>query len=152
MAHYYLDASALVKGYIGELGSNRIVAVLSHVSGHELYISRIGIVEVAAGILGKVRTREAAFEEAVSYVRVFLGDVEDMYQVVEAAPITTEKAVEVAQNHLLCAHDCLQLATILLLQEQRDLAGMEPLTLMSSDVELNAAAEAEGLAVEEPAG
>lgn len=150
MAYYYLDASAAVKGYVEERGSDRIVALLDRAAEHELYISRICIVEVAAGILGKVRTGEAAFEEAVSYVRVFLGDLEDMYQVVEVDAVTTEKAVEVAQNHLLRAYDCLQLATVPLLQEQRDLAGMEPLTLMSSDVELNAAAEAEGLAVENP--
>ncbi len=145
-----MDASAAVKGYVEERGSDRIVALLDRAAEHELYISRICIVEVAAGILGKVRTGEAAFEEAVSYVRVFLGDLEDMYQVVEVDAVTTEKAVEVAQNHLLRAYDCLQLATVPLLQEQRDLAGMEPLTLMSSDVELNAAAEAEGLAVENP--
>lgn len=150
MAAYYLDASAAVKGYVEERGSNRIIALLDHAAEHELYISRIGIVEVAAGILGKARTREVAFEEAASYVRIFQGNVEDMYQVVELDPITTEKAIEVAQNHLLRAYDCLQLATALLLQEQRGLARMEPLTLLSSDIELNVAAKAEGLAVEDP--
>lgn len=133
-----------------ERGSDKIVALLGPAAEHELYVSRICIVEVAAGILGKVRTGEADFEEAVSYVRVFLGDLEDMYQVAEVDAVTTEKAVEVAQNHLLSAYNCLQLSTVLLLQEQRDLAGMEPLTLMSSDVELNVAVEAEGLAVENP--
>lgn len=151
MAGYYLDASAAVKGYVEERGSDRIVALLDCEAEHELYISRIGIVEVAAGILGKARTGEVAFEEAVSCVRVFRGDLGDVYQVVEVSPIVTEKALEVAQNHLLRAYDCLQLATVLLLQEQRNQARIEPLTLLSSDVDLNAAAKAEGLAVEDPA-
>lgn len=145
-----MDASAVVKGYVEERGSDRVIALLDHVAEYERYISRICIVEVAAGILGKARTGEVDYEEAVSSVRVFLGELEDIYRVVEVDAITTEKAVEVAQSHLLRAYDCLQLATVLLLQEQRDLIRMEPLTLMSSDAELNAAAESEGLAVENP--
>jgi predicted nucleic acid-binding protein len=65
---------------------------------------------------------------------------------------TADQAIEVAERHRLRAYDCLQLATALLLQEQRVPFELSPLVLVSSDAELNAAAEGEGLNVEDPAG
>ncbi len=152
MEAYYLDASAAVKGYLAERGSPRVVELLNSAAGHELYLSRVGTVEVAAGIFGKVRTGETGIEEAAEFVEMFLRDVENTYQIVEVDPITAQKAVEVCRNYLLRAYDCLQLATAVLLQEQRALAGLESMTFMSSDQELNAAARSEGLSVEDPAG
>ena len=74
-----------------------------------------------------------------------------MYKIVEVATVTAERSIEVAEKHRLRAYDCLQLATALLLQEQRVAFGLPPLILVSSDRELNAAAVAEGMIVEDPA-
>lgn len=90
-------------------------------------------------------------EEAAASLEDFRSDVEDVYRVIEVGPATSERAIEVARDHRLRAYDCLQLATALLLEGQRARAGLEPLTLVSSDGELNVAAEAEGITVEDPA-
>ncbi len=150
MNAYYLDASAAVKGYVAERGSPRVVGLLENVAGSELYLSRIGTVEVAAGIFGKVKSRETDIEEATSAVNRLKTDLEDIYRIIEVSASTTERAIEAAEKYRLRAYDCLQLATAVLLQEQRALAGLEPLTFMSSDGELNAAARSEGLTVDDP--
>lgn len=59
MTTYYFDASAAVKGYVAERGSSRILELLGGDAEHRLYLSRVGMVEVAAGIFGKVRAGES---------------------------------------------------------------------------------------------
>ena len=153
MSVYYLDASAAVKGYVAERGSEKVLNLLSPEEGHELYLSRVGVVEIAAALFGRVTADEVSLEDARAAVARLLNEVENTsYRVVELVPATSERAVEVAERHFLRAYGCLQLATALLLQEQRTGRGLEPLTLVSADGRLNAAAEAEGLPVKDPSG
>lgn len=152
MPVYYLDASAAVKGYASERGSEEVLKLLDPEEDHELYLSRVGVVEVAAAIFGRVRTGEAGIEEARADMARFRSDLISVYRLVEFVPATSEKATEVAERHLLRAYDCLQLATALLVQQRRTGAGLGPLTLVSSDRRLNDAAVAEGLLVEDPSG
>lgn len=148
MPGYYLDASAAVKAYSEEAGADVVEDVLNGTA--DIYLSRVGIVEVVAAIFGKTRSGESGYEDAVAAAGEFAEDL-NSYRIVEVSAPSTERATEIARIHRLRAYDCLQLASVLLLQEQRDLARVEPLKLISSDLELNAAAEAEGLAVENPA-
>lgn len=151
MPDYYLDASAAVKGYVSERGSARILDLLDVESNHELYLSRVGVVETAAAIFRRVAIGETEPEEALFAVERLKSDTHGTYAIIEVIPETAYRAVEIAEKHRLRAYDCLQLATALLLHEQRAALRMEPLTLMSSDEELNAAAEGEGVLVENPA-
>lgn len=150
MTAYYLDASATVKAYSEERGADRVEEILEH--GTETNISRVCVVEVAAAFFGKTKTGEMRMEEAVSALEEFRLDVENIYRIAEVSTVTTDRAVEVAERHRLRAYACLQLAIALLLQEQRAPFELAPLVLVSSDAELNAAAEGEGLSVEDPAG
>ena len=59
--------------------------------------------------------------------------------------------MEVAERHRLRAYGCLELATLLILQEQRVAFELAPLVLLSSGGELNEAAVSEGMLVEDPA-
>ena len=152
MAAYYLDASAAVKGYVAECGSRRILQLLEEGADHDLYLSRIGTVEVAAALSRRATTGRAQPGEVPYVMNRLREDIQDLYRIVEFGIATAERAVEVAEHHRLRAYDCLQLATALLLQEQRAPFELAPLVLVSSDAELNAAAEGEGLSVEDPAG
>ena len=78
-------------------------------------------------------------------------DIQSLYRIIEFSVVTASRAIEVAERNRLRAYDCLQLATVQLLQEQRASIDLTPLVLVSSDAELNAAAGSEGLAVEDPA-
>ncbi len=50
MDAYYLDASVAVKGYIADRGSRSMLQLLEGGANHEMYLSRIGTVEVAAAL------------------------------------------------------------------------------------------------------
>jgi hypothetical protein len=56
----------------------------------------------------------------------------------------------VAPKHRLRAYDAVQLAVALEVQRLQQNAGLGPVVLVSSDRNLNAAAEADGLSVEDP--
>jgi hypothetical protein len=55
-----------------------------------------------------------------------------------------------AERHALRGYDAVQLAAALELQTVLTASGLPALTLVSADAELNAAAAAEGLTVEDP--
>ena len=55
-----------------------------------------------------------------------------------------------AETHGLRAYDAVQLAAVLELQASRTAGGLAPISLVSSDRDLNAAATASGLLVEDP--
>ena len=152
MVAYYLDASAAVKGYVAERGSRRMLQLLEEGPDHDLYLSRIGTVEVAAALFRRATAGGTQPGEVSSAMSRLREDIQDLYRIVEFSVATAEQAIKVAERHRLRAYDCLQLATALLLQEQRVHFELTPLVLVSSDAELNAAAEGEGLSVEDPAG
>ena len=60
------------------------------------------------------------------------------------------RAAALADAHSLRAYDAVQLAALVEVNLQRQANGMPSLTLVSADVELNTAATAEGIVVEDP--
>ena len=151
MSAYYLDASAAVKGYVEERGSRRVLQLLEEGPESEMHLGRIGVVEVFAALFRKTASEGDDSEEVLSAVDRLREDLRYSYRIVEFGGATAERAVEVAEQHRLRAYDCLQLATLMILQEQRVAFGLAPLVLLSSDGELNDAAVSEGLLVEDPA-
>lgn len=145
---YYFDASVAVKAYSEEEGSDLVEEFLDCAT--EIYLSRIGTVEVAAAFFGKTKTGEIELEEAVALLEEFRVDLELIYRIVEVEAGIVDRSIAVAEKHHLRAYDCLQLATALLIQEQRAALQLEPLTFASADRELNAAATSEGMVVKNP--
>ena len=145
-----MDASAAVKAHYEERGNERVAKIID--DGTEVYLSRVGIVEIVAAFFGKTKTGEMSIDEAVSATAELGRDIsEGMFQIVEVDPVTSDRAVEVARRHRLRAYDCLQLATALLLHRHRVRLDLAPLTFVSSDNDLNASASSEGMLVEDPA-
>ncbi|MGE0126891.1 MAG: type II toxin-antitoxin system VapC family toxin [Blastocatellales bacterium] len=60
------------------------------------------------------------------------------------------EALRLAEIHALRGYDALQLASALEANRRRAQHNLPPLTLVSSDGELNQAAQAEGLIVDDP--
>ena len=73
------------------------------------------------------------------------------YHVIELTPALFDAAMRTARQHRLRAYDAVQLAVALDLHRRHQDVGLGPVTLVSADQPLNAAALAEGLAVEDPA-
>ena len=124
----YLDASALVKRYVAEEGSEALIGAMAGAEGWA--ICRVGYVETARAV------RLAAGKPAV---RRFEADWPS-FEVVEVDPSLAEHAAELAFTAELRSLDALHLAAALLIASG-------DLTVATWDVRLHRAAQGRGLAV-----
>ena len=156
MALYYFDASALVKYYIREPGSTWVRELVdalipdSLARSHTILLSEVSITEGAAAfaILHRTqrisrRARDGAFRALMQHVARGL---------LKTVPVVTadfHRAAHLTQHHPLKAYDAVQLAVAL--RCNRVLAAHEfPLTFVSGDKSLVAAAQAQGLLTDNP--
>jgi uncharacterized protein len=123
VAAYFLDSSAVMKRYVQETGTVWVRALTASGTGNFFYLARI----------------------AVAALRQFRRDFGQDYRVVEITIALLQRAAQLADTHALRGYDAVQLAVALDVHA-RDQA----LVLVSADAELNAAATAEGLRVEDP--
>lgn len=124
----YLDASALVKRYVSEPGSDLLREAMSSASAW--LTCRVAFLETVRAV-----SRESS-AAAVANVR----DEWPMFGVVEIDQALVEGAAELALTHELRSLDALHLAAALLLPR-------EALTVATWDRRLHAAARATGLAL-----
>jgi predicted nucleic acid-binding protein len=147
MPSYYLDSSALVKRYVDEPGSAHVAAILR--GDHAVHAASITEVEVVAGDGRRSKAPDgdtAVFAEAVREVRA---QFDSVIQIVDLSPAVLDEAVRLAAKHALRGYDAVQLAAALAVSEELKQIDVET-RLISADLELNAAAIAEGLTVENP--
>jgi uncharacterized protein len=124
----YLDASALVKRYIAEEGSEALIGAMGEAEGWA--ICRIGYVETARAI--QLAAGKAA-------VKRFVADWPS-FEVVEVDAHLSEQAAELTVTEELRSLDALHLAAALLIAS-------DGLTLASWDARLHRAARRRGLRV-----
>ena len=150
MAAFFFESSAFVKRYAKETGTSFVVGLFKPSRHHQLYAAQVTFVEVISAIARRHRGGSLGIDEytkAVSrFRRVFARRV---YAVNIDEPLL-EKAAQFAEKHFLRGYDAVQLAAALDVQQVRNLIGASPLTLVSADVDLNNAALAEGLLVDNP--
>ncbi len=72
------------------------------------------------------------------------------HSVIEVLAATVAHAMDLAERHGLRGYDAVQLAAALELNARCLAAGAAPPLVITADVELNQAAAAEGLAVDDP--
>lgn len=124
----YLDASALVKRYVAEEGSEALIAAMG--SAESWVICRVGYVETVRA-LGLAAGKRA--------VKRFNADWPS-FEVVEIDTSLAEHAAELASKEELRSLDALHLAAALLVTSG-------DLTFATWDVRLHRAAERQGLSV-----
>ena len=145
MAVYFLDTSAVVKRYVQETGTAWIKALADQATGHFLYVDRITDVEMTAAIARRRRLGSLTIAQAGTALNEFRQDFAQHYRIVEITILLLRHASQLTDLHVLRAYDAVQLAAAL------DLHRLDPsLIVVSADAELNAAATAEGLPVEDP--
>jgi predicted nucleic acid-binding protein len=150
LAAYYFDTSALVKRYVQEPGTIWVTGVASPMGNHDIYVVRITGPEMIAAFFRKARRGEAAINDVRRAAEDSRSDFRDQYQVVEITEGIADRAMLLAQQHGLRGYDAVQLAAAAELHGIRNRMGLLPLTLISADGALNTAAQAEGLAVDDP--
>lgn len=146
MAQYFLDSSALLKRYRRESGSAWVLD-LSVVSDR-LVVSRLAQVEITAAIVRRGKQSSQSRSTIMSALATLETDMAKVYQVVEFSDALIARAIQLAKAHALRAADAIQLACAL--ESRPEPATAAEFYLVSADDELNAAALAEGLQVENP--
>lgn len=151
MSHFYLDASALVKRYNVEAGSTRVEALTDPFAGHTIILGEITLAEVAAALAAKHRAPDGITrEERDRALALFLGHCDTEYDLIAGSRIIIDQAVRLTQNHKLRGYDAVQLATALVTNRALTDSGLDALIFVAADEDLVTAANAEGLATENP--
>ncbi len=150
MEAYFCDSSAIVKRYVNETGSDFVDKLADLQSGNVILLARITRVEVASAIARRLKGASITQSDAQNALAAFQHDLSNNYFTVEITPVLLSTAMSLATKHALRGYDVVQLAAALEANDERNANGLPPLTLVSADTDLNTAAQAEGLNVENP--
>jgi predicted nucleic acid-binding protein len=145
MADYFLDTSAVVKRYVQETGTAWIRTLAAPATGHFIYLARISEVEVTSALARRRGQPGLSIAQARGALGLFRQDFAQDYRIAEITVPLLQRAALLADTHALRGYDAVQLAAALEVRLQ-----VPALILVSGDGDLNAAATAEGLPVEDP--
>jgi len=150
MADYFFDSSALTKRYAKEIGSVWVENTTSLSSGNTIFIAEITQVEVTAAIARKMRGGHLNLTNGNLAFAKLQHDINDEYLLVEVDSVILQDAVKLVKTYFLRGYDAVQLAIALKTNQENVSFGLPPIIFVSADNDLNAAALATGLAVENP--
>ena len=150
MAVYYMESSALVKRYVTETGTDWVRSLALPAAGNTLFIAQITGVEVVAAIALRARRGATSSAEAAAVAANFRLDFVRGYYAVPLTLAIITQAMDLTEKHGLRAYDATQLSTALQVQSECRTNGTPEPVFVSADVQLNAAATSEGLAVDNP--
>lgn len=150
MAAYFCDTSAIVKRYIAETGSAWLRATIAPQAGNYVFVARITFVEVISAITRRERGKHISATDAKIAKTQFETDYSSEFFNVEISETLILEAARLAEKHALRGYDAVQLAAALETEKERIALGLPPLILLSADTDLNDAATAEGLTVDNP--
>ena len=150
MTTYYADSSAIVKRYVAETGTSWIRDLCDPAAGHVIALAHIGLVEIAAALAMKTRQGLLPAPIRDGLLRDLQRDGRDQYWLIDVDQETVVRAIELTRRQKLRGYDAVHLACAIFLQETLLRHDLPAPVLISADLELLAAAQSEGLAVENP--
>jgi uncharacterized protein len=150
VAAYFFDSSAIVKRYVQETGTAWVRRLTRKGKPDPIYLARITAVEVTSAVARRRQGGSLAAPRVRSILTRFRGHLAQRYRILEVTPALLNDAMQLANSHALRAYDAVQLAAALELDAKWQAAGRGGITLISADSDLNAAATAEGLVVDDP--
>lgn len=144
---YFLDTSALVKLYVQEPGTDRLLPLVATQPQNRFAILAIAAVEFRSAIRRRHRAGDIDADDVTSIVKSLQTHLETVFirQAVNDAVIDT--ALEMIDRYALRAYDAMQLAGCLVLSS----IGAEIYTFVCSDQRLLEAAQGERLSIFDPA-
>lgn len=144
MAEYFCDTSALVKAYLREPGSDRVVAITE--SDDSVVVSALSLVELGGALRAQQRAGALTPAGLAAALAAFADDLRAKFVRVAASDTVLEIATVLLDRNVLRAYDAVQLASCLWHASNRG----APVTFVCSDRQLLRAAAAEGLACLNP--
>ena len=146
MASVYLDTSALIKLYIEENGTERVVGVTDDFDGVRIIILDIAPLEARSAVRRRQREGDISGADADRILNQIEDDGSSLFVVQPSTSAVIEEAARLIDRHPLRTDDALQLAGCLVTRD--NVPG--PLTFVCADVRLCEAAGQEGLTVLNP--
>ena len=153
--YYFFDASAIVKYYVDEPGSVWVKGVVdltdpdTEKRANTVFIAEISITEAVAAFSVLHRTQQIRRRTRNRVFSRFLAEAGTFFMLIPIVSDDFYTAALLTQRHPLKAYDAIQLAVALRYHQvlaQRELG----LIFVSGDRQQLAAAEAEGLATDNP--
>lgn len=145
VAVYFLAPGAVVKRYVLEPGTACVQALTAPTAGNVHCVARITRPKTVAAITRRERGGHITPVNAATALIDFDQDFARQYLIVGMSDALIDRAADLARIHALRGYDAVQLAAALEVWAQ-----IPALVLISSDGDLNAAAVAEGMPVEDP--
>jgi hypothetical protein len=147
LALYFLDTSALVKLYVQEPGTDRLLPLISGQPGNRFAVLVISQVELRSAVRRRQRAGDIDVGVAAAILESVQSHMETRFirQVINDTVIET--ALEMVDRYALRAYDAIQLAGCLVLCA----TAAEAFTFVCSDHRLLEAAQSEQLRVFDPA-
>jgi uncharacterized protein len=147
---YFIDSSALVKRYVQEVGTQWVRGITRRNISTYVYISRITAVEVTSAVARRRGGGTLSSRRASSILSRFRKHLAGRYTSMEITPALVNDAMKLANAHRLRAYDAVQLAAAIGLHKDWLDDRLGAFVFVSADQDLNDAATAEGLTVEDP--
>lgn len=150
MGEYFLDTSALVKRYVAEAGSLWVTGLTDLAARNKCHLATLTRVELLAALYRRVRTGSLTFAQAQQAEQAFRHELRTHYVRVPQRAAILNRAMALVVAYPLRAYDAVQLATALYVQSQNTALALPVPMFLCADQNLNRAATAEGLQVDDP--
>ena len=147
MALYYLETSALVKLYVYEAGTDRLLGLTASDARHQFAILSLAQVEFRAAIRGRQRRGEIPDNSADELIESFRRHAEGKFLIQSFSDSLLDVALLLIDSYPLRGYDAAQLAGYLVL---RSTCGLDEPTFVCADKLLLATARNEGCPVLDP--
>jgi len=150
MATTYVDASALVKRYVAEVGSAWVRRMVARPLSQVIYTAALTEVEVCSALQRLVREGRLDTAQARRLTQRVTQHFTRRYQVIRITRTVVAQAGLVLERQPLRAYDAVQLACALTVRRLMHQRGLPPPLFLAADDTLLAAATAEGFVVDNP--
>ncbi len=147
MALYYLETSALVKLYVQEPGTDRLLQLAANSAGNQFAVLAITGVEARSAIRRREREGDIDPKVALQILKQVQQHFEARFLLQAVTDTVLDNANEMIDRYALRAYDAVQLAGCLTLKST---AGIDPPTFVCADQKLLEAARSELLVVLDP--
>jgi len=146
--NYFFDSCAVVKRYVAELGSAWVLGLADPIAGNDVYLVHTTGVEVVSALVRKVPALTPP--DLARVLTAFKYDLQHQYQRLAVNQAVVTRAMTLAETHRLRGYDAVQLAAAVELSRVGVKTKLPSVIFVSADANLNAAAAAEGLTVDDP--
>jgi predicted nucleic acid-binding protein len=147
LAFYYLETSALVKLYVRETGTERVLALAGRTAENCLAVLSLTQVELRSALRRRERNGEIPPQVATQLLETFQRHLQARFVSQMVTDFVLDVASSLIDRHALRAYDAVQLAGYVAL---RSSTGTEQPVFVCSDQSLLSAASFEGIPVLDP--